>query len=313
MENLLWKALAVRYVKLRFILCFSEDSCLPEDKVSALRGGIGEMLLRANCIKDRNCAACDFREECIVQRTMYSRFEIKPDFVTTGDSIGYVMECRDRREMIEAGGMLEFSLLLFGKTIVYFNQYVQAIYNLGRLEGIGKYHARFYIAAILNTRGQPILEGMDIRMERYAVETVAEYVRSRQNHMPDPGDRLELIFDTPLTLKFRGVFIREFDMEAIADAVRRRIYMLNCFEGTADPFYDSGLPSIPQILEQTHYPVSISRYSNRQNSKMQLRGIKGRVIIPRPETEFFLLLLAGELIHIGKNTSFGFGKYHIQM
>ena len=87
------KALQVRYVKLHFGLRITEDTRLPMNKVSAIRGGIGEMLLRANCIRDRQCGSCDFESECIVRRTLYSRFDEKPDFVTSGDSVGYVLEC----------------------------------------------------------------------------------------------------------------------------------------------------------------------------------------------------------------------------
>lgn len=39
------RALQVRYIKLHFGLYLVEDSRLPMNKVSAIRGGIGEMLL----------------------------------------------------------------------------------------------------------------------------------------------------------------------------------------------------------------------------------------------------------------------------
>ena len=96
--ELLKRALQIRYVKLRFGLRIAEDTRLPVNKVSAIRGGIGEMLLRANCIRDRQCKSCDFESECIVRRTLYSRFEEKPDFVTSGDSVGYVLECENYNE-----------------------------------------------------------------------------------------------------------------------------------------------------------------------------------------------------------------------
>lgn len=51
---------------------------------SAIRGGMGEMLLRANCIRDRVCESCDFEAECIVRRTMYSKFTLRPNYVTNG-------------------------------------------------------------------------------------------------------------------------------------------------------------------------------------------------------------------------------------
>ena len=46
MNEELLKILQIRYVKLHFIVMFTEDSVLFPNKVSALRGGIGEMLLQ---------------------------------------------------------------------------------------------------------------------------------------------------------------------------------------------------------------------------------------------------------------------------
>jgi len=158
MERELYDALQVRFVKLRFTVSFLQDSCLPEDKVSAIRGGMGEMLLRMNCIRDRQCESCDFESECIVQRTMYSKFEKTPEFVTTGGSIGYVLECEDNREQFNKGETLDFYVVLFGKTIIYFNLFVQAFQAMGKQSGIWKKHASYQIIGIWNTEGQPILE-----------------------------------------------------------------------------------------------------------------------------------------------------------
>lgn len=78
----------IRYVKLHFTLRMVEDTVMPKYKASAIRGGLGEMLLRANCIRDRQCEKCDFETECIVRRTMYSKMEIQPRFMSSGDSVG---------------------------------------------------------------------------------------------------------------------------------------------------------------------------------------------------------------------------------
>lgn len=102
------KALQVRYVKLHFGLRMTEDTRHPMNKVSAIRGGIGEMLLRSNCIRDRQCDRCDFESECMVRRTLYSGFDRKPDYVTSGDSVGYVLECENYEEDFCKGSVLEF-------------------------------------------------------------------------------------------------------------------------------------------------------------------------------------------------------------
>ena len=174
----------IRYVRLKFVLSIEDDTVMPKNKNSALRGGMGEMLLRANCIRDRDCDSCDFEGECIVRRTMYSKMEIQPEFMTSGDSVGYVISCVDYREQFFAGDTLIFYLTLFGKTIVYFNQYLNAFYALGR-EGVGKNHSRFQIINVCNSRGKPILNDMDVYMENYRVETLKDYIDYRRSKLCD--------------------------------------------------------------------------------------------------------------------------------
>lgn len=313
MEKDLFDALQVRFIKLCFTITFLEDSILPVDKVSAIRGGMGEMLLSMNCVRDRQCEICDFESECIVQRTMYSKFQKKPEFVTTGGSIGYVLECENSREHFRKGDSLNFYLILFGKTIVYFNQFVQAFQEMGIRSGIGKHQARFCISGIRNTQGQPILDGNIMNMEKYIVHSLYDYILWRAKGGA-AEKKSEMIFETPLTLKYRNEFLQEFQLDVIINAVVRRIYMLDCFEGIESNLYDrykNREEAFPEFLWQNHKMVNVCRYSTRKNGKMILKGIKGYALLPDLSEEALQILNVGELIHIGKNTSFGFGKYSI--
>ena len=121
LENLL----QIRYIKLHFCLEILCDGRLPRYKSSALRGGMGQMLLMSNCIRDKNCENCDFEEDCLVRRMMYPKMTIRPKFMTQQDSEGYVLECENKDEFFSSGDKLEFNLLLFGRTIVYFFQFLQ--------------------------------------------------------------------------------------------------------------------------------------------------------------------------------------------
>ncbi len=312
MDGTLKTALDIRYIKLHFSAAFAGAAVLPKNKTSALRGGLGEMLLRANCVRNRECESCDFQGECIVQRIMYSQFQQKPKFVTNGESVGYIMDCADAREYFEQGEIMEFQLTLFGKTIVYFNQIMQALYQLGR-HGIGKEHAVFDIIAVRNTKKQPLLERNDIYMERCEVETVASYVEHRMEHLNRRADAMfSATFQTPLTLKYRNEFLQEFQMEPILRGIKRRIFMLDCFENIdGEDFYYRGT-EVPVLVEQKSYPRSVKRVSFRKNRKIILKGIQGCVTFTEVGSEALQLLLAGELIHVGKNTSFGFGRYRIR-
>lgn len=315
MDKGLFNALQVRFVKLHFTLAFYEDSILPRDKVSAIRGGMGEMLLRMNCVRDRQCETCDFEKECTVQRVLYSPFDRKPDFVTTDGGVGYVLECENYQEHFKAGEKLDFYLILFGKTIVHFYQLYQAVSMLGEQEGLGKYHARFHIIGIRNMEGMSVSDGRTIDMDRYVVHMLYDYIMFRNLRCgPFAGKKdALLIFDTPLALKYQSEFIKDFQMEAILTSIRRRIYILDCFEGIeSDSFYQTENSSVPKILRQEYNQVSVSRYSMRKDKKMILKGIRGSVLVTGITEDVLMLLLIGELIHIGKYTSFGFGRFHLK-
>ena len=335
MSQLLIKSQDIRYTKLTFTIEFTEDTMLPKQKVSAIRGGIGEMLLRANCVRRRECEGCDFADECIVQRIMYSKYEKKPSFVTTGESVGYVLECDNYKEEFYQGDQLNFQLILFGKNIVYFNQYLQAINMLG-VSGLGKHQAHFIIVAVKNQYWQDILVNNSINMENYQISTVGEYIdyRMRQlqkarlqepqfqeqlqkesqgklSHAGDGSYSGMLTFHTPFTVKYQGEFIRDLQMEPIIASIRRRLYMLDCFEGIeAEIFWDE-TPEVAITTHQQSRLEGVNRYSNRRDSAMTLRGIRGKVWFEGADLDTMKLLFVGELLHIGKNSSFGFGEYQV--
>ncbi len=303
----------IRYIKLHFTIEYMEDSVMPKYKASSLRGGMGEMLLRANCIRDRQCEDCDFESECLIRRIMYSRMDIQPAFMSSGDRIGYVVECEDYREEFRRGDRTDFSLILFGKTICYFSQIINALYALG-MNGLGKNKSRFSIISITNSKRIPIMNGSDIDMSKYEVSTVSDYITFRHRQIDSGGGADLLKFQSPTSIKYRQQEITEFDINAIVEAACRRIYMLDCFEGiesnlTSRDYQDT--LQIPEVLNEYHHQVSVKRYSNHKKSAMYLHGIEGELALDQITGDLLNILIAGELVHIGKNTSFGFGRYRI--
>ena len=310
MNQVLYDALQVRYIKLNITVSFLEDAHLPVNKASALRGGMGEMLLQMNCVRDRTCEKCDFEAECLVQRTMYSRYEIKPVFLTAGESVGYVLECENYREEFAAGETLQFQLILFGKTLVYFNQFMQAFTMLGMV-GLGKDLAKFRIASVKNEQHQVIVGGNELDLGNYRIRTVSDYVERRVRQISDRGLANRLTFHTPVTVKYRNEYMQSFQMVPLTEALKRRIYMLDCFEGITSDLREFS-PALPEITGQEHTFSLVKRYSNRKNTRMELKGIRGYAQTEPMEDDLLELLLAGELIHVGKHTSFGFGRYTVQ-
>ena len=302
MDKELKKALGVRYVKLHFNVELLEDCELPQTKTSAIRGGIGQMLLAAHCIRDKNCETCDFRVDCVVQRIMYSPFDIKPKFVTEGESVGYVIECEDYRTDFEAEDTLGFTIILFGKAIAHFNPLLQAIHALGQV-GLGKEHGRFQIVSVSNSKNEPLLYGNSINMGNYDIKTLADYVQYQRKRTG--GNRM--LFHSPASIKSKGWMLKEFDAEAIVRALSSRLYLLDCYEGIETN--QLRFESIPALLEHSERGTTVSRYTARHQQKVHLEGICGWADFDEVDEDLYLLMLAGEIMHVGKRVSLGFGRY----
>lgn len=296
----------IPYIKLHFYTELMADTVMPETKVAALRGGMGEMLLRQNCIADKNCHKCHFHKSCIVQHTFYSVMEKKPAYVTGDESVGYLIECMDRRTKYKKGSRFEFFLTLFGESIVFFNSYLQAFHQLG-MAGIGKHHSRFRICGIRNTEGDLLVLGSQIDMRRYVIHTISDYILYRKETLLNMNGKWTLTFQTPLSMKHRRYFMQEFYSEALVKGAARRIQMLNYYTGTESIFPE--FAEYPEIDEQRVRKEAVRRYSGTHNSHITLHGISGKVVFQNMPEECLDYLIAGELTHMGRNTSFGFGKY----
>lgn len=273
------------------------------------------MLLLLNCVRDeyrqehannRNgnpCLGCEFEEDCLVRRILYSEYDIRPAFVPKGESAGYVFECEDYRTSCRVGDTLQFSLLLFGKTIVFFNPILQALYMLGNA-GIGKDHVQFAIEEIRNQYGDLIMRDAQVYKKNYKAQTVLDYV----NYRLKKPVTLHMNVRTPMTLKFEGRELKKFEAEAFLRAVCRRIFMLDCYEGIETESMRSIL-TLPKIETQSVIPTEVPRYSGTHGYRIFLHGIRGDIRWDEMDEDAYAILLAGELLHIGKNVSFGFGKY----
>lgn len=299
----------IPFIRLRFRAELLEDVYLPRTKTAALRGGMGEMLLRQNCVADQNCDKCRFSEVCVVQHTFYTPMKKKPPYMTGAESVGYLIECTDGKTEFKKMDCFYFYLILFGDSIAFFNQYLQAFYQLGML-GLGKYHGRFQITEVCNAKGERIVSRREVDMSRYRISTVNDYVRERKAQLIGGQKSWTLRFLTPLCMKHRQTFLREFDGEALVKGAARRLQMLNYYIGeeAAAPELDG----YPQIVRQTIRQEYVKRYSGTQDSRMTLKGITGEAVFERIAEDCLDYLIAGELIHMGKNTSFGFGKYMIE-
>ena len=55
----------------------------------------------------------------------------------------------------------------------------------------------------------------------------------------------------------------------------------------------------------------LTRYSNRQEREVRLGGLTGSVRLEGDLTAWLPLIVLGQVVHLGKNTTLGFGHYRI--
>lgn len=297
----------IPYITLSFRTRILENTSMPPVKVSALRGGMGEMFLRQHCVRNRECDTCDFHKVCLVQQAFYTPLEKKLPYVTGKESVGYLIECDDYSIDFEAGELFVFKLTLFGHAIAFFNLYLQAFYQLG-MSGIGKSKARFCIEEVRNVRGEKIMCDQQIDMWEYQVQIIRDYIDERKRSL-ELKKECRIMFLTPLSMKFGGEYLQKFQGEALVKGAMRRLQMLNYYMGN-----EVELPKVaeyPVISDQCAERQETMRYSNTHHSKIALKGIVGTVYLRDLDEICLDFLIAGELTQIGKNTSFGFGKYRV--
>lgn len=298
----------IKYMKLNFRIKFEKCGKLPKYKMSALRGGMGQVLMKKFCLEDKpNCNNCLLNERCAVNGILSPKIETNLPFmknVQTSHS-GLVIECIDFREEFFQEDILEFSVLLFNNIFNYGGHIIYAFDALGKT-GLGKNRLKFSLLEVLNEENKPIFKDGVLFKENIKPSTVLDYVQKRKRELSSI-DGIEFIL--PLRFVKQGKLTDEINSKDLIIALQRRIAILNAVSGKT---VDIDVDNVDNFIESTNlYWTENKRYSNRQKAKMSLGGVLGTIKFNENVELIKDLLIAGELVHIGKNTTFGLGKYII--
>ena len=126
----------------------------------------------------------------------------------------------------------------------------------------------------------------------------------------EPKYREEIIlrFETPLRIKKENKFIVDDSIQL--DSVLNSIYQRSLALQNKD-FEKLNFKPRYKIKSKDIYFNDVKRFSNVQNTSMQLGGIMGEMWISNLDEQSFKLLKLGELIGVGKQTLFGLGKISV--
>lgn len=136
-------------------------------------------------------------------------------------------------------------------------------------------------------------------------------------HPRDGGPALGLRFLTPARLKYQRDLATRAEFPILIRNLLRRVSALSYFhcgvrlDMDFRGFLDRAASG--RILHDETRWLDWERYSNRQETRMALGGLVGRITYTGDLTQFLPLLVAGAYVHVGKATTFGLGQYVIEV
>jgi hypothetical protein len=296
---------------------------LPEYKGAVLRGGFGYAFRKVVCaLRNKTCPDCLLREKCVFAYVFEtpppSDTRIMRKYPTVPHPFILLPPLEDDR-IYEPGEKLNFHLTLVGKAIEYLPYFIYAFEELGRM-GLGKGRGKFSLENVAWKAG--IFDGTNDFKRIYFGNTKVLHTEFRPIPFESPpppslGESFELhlLFATPTRLKYRGELTSDLAFHILFRNLLRRISLLSYFhcgkELEADYRHLIHMSEQVEILESNLHWHDWERFSTRQRGRMKLGGFMGRVSYSGVKADHWPFLALGKIIHVGKGTSFGLGKYEI--
>jgi CRISPR-associated endoribonuclease Cas6 len=146
---------------------------------------------------------------------------------------------------------------------------------------------------------KPRRDGIDILPSVYKSQTILRERTFRQ--------RAAIVLKTPTQLVSKGRMLRKMDGQIFFRRLWQRLTAWTGMEAgktIKPPFFDE--------IEVEHDAVhwwKVERYSTRQQKRLDVSGMVGEAVFRGLDPFSWSLLVLGERLHVGKNTTSGLGKY----
>lgn len=223
----------------------------------------------------------------------------------------YIIEPPKAKLWYHKGESLTFTFILFGEAIKYQKAVVEALIEPAYLN-IGVRRAPFQVQSIIQQdsyeslwqRGKP---SNDLSVGRTEILTASAEV----------ANWCSLQLQTPLRIRRKGNYLTSLDFPTLIRNSTKRVELLtDRYGGAVNQQMIEEVNQLSSEIKQTTASFmnqSLSRYSNRKHQKMDFSGMLGIAAFEGDLTVFTPWLKATELLHIGRNTTFGHGKITITL
>ena len=289
---------------------------MPPYAGSTLRGGFGHAFRKMVCTQGPiDCRDCTLKAVCPYPYIFETApFEGAQKLRTYGDvPRPFVIDPLDTRGEYRRGQSFAFNLTLIGRAIDYLPYFLVSFRELGE-SGIGKGRGRFQLTQVLTEGGESIYDG----------ETQMVHNRNNALSFDDmgreaatlPTDQLTVRLLTPTRITHKGQITDNLPWHLFWRRLIGRISALTYFHcGESLNLDFKGFIAQAETVETVENNLrwkDWTRYSSRQNQKMQLGGLVGSVTYAGDLAAFLPFVALGKFLHVGKNATFGLGKYRVE-
>ncbi len=282
----------IRYLPMKISLISMETAVLPVYLGSTLRGAIGQAL----------------HHDAVAFNYLYNNRNLSDN----GQDIvnPYVIVPPAINEApYHTGEELSFHILLLGEAVRYTYPLINALYGVQRL-GLGASRYPFELKKVTHSLDQRVIwqEGL---FNAVAARSITLPYRSL------PGIRkLTIYAHTPLRIRRNGVLLETVDFTTIIRNITQRIEAIAARYGgwvdTMDTARIQTLSSEVSIIQNNLELKNMKRYSNRLGEKIDFSGLLGTIQFEGELTPFVPWLYAAQILHIGRNTTFGMGRIEVE-
>jgi hypothetical protein len=299
-----------RLAQYRVILTAREPIFMPRYAGSTLRGGFGQAFRKLVCtMSSIECRDCTLKGVCPYAYI----FETAPPD-DAAQLRGYsdvprpfVIDPLETHGDYGPGEPFEFLLTLIGRAIDYLPYFLVSFRELGEI-GIGRGRGRFQLTEVAAENGQDKGESI-YSWETETVtnlDSVLSFEDIRQETTAWPTDQLTVRFLTPTRITYSGQLTDELPFHVLIQRLMGRISALQMdfkeFIAQA-----TQVETVKSDLRWHDW----TRYSARQDSRMKLGGLLGSITYAGELKPFLPFIALGQYVHVGKNGTFGLGKYRI--
>lgn len=295
----------------RFSFALQNSMALPFFAGSLLRGAFGHALRSSSCLTGaKECKSCPLYQSCIYTNIFeppprdhaLQKFSQVPGcYVVEPPPVG--------QKKLAAGDKLSFCMVLWGKALEQLPLIILAWQRAGR-QGLGRDRitAELMSVSLVGEQEQTVWQANS--------QVIAEH--SQQVSLAESaGESITLLFTTPLRVQNNGRPLHPdgITARALLMTLVRRVSLVGDMHLNLLLLEDSRALSLAAddvTMEHDLHWCDWERYSSRQKQKMALGGVMGRIRLAGNIAPFQEFLHLGQWLHIGKNASFGMGRYQLE-